>query len=396
MAIDVTVMDIDDDQIDTLFGGVASDKTFKAEDLTPAQKKEDEPSKDKSTKAEKQPSNSEKQEETPEVTEINEEDENDLFSTDAEEDEVKQSKKTSKEERSKDVKSTNFKNLVDHFVDSGKWVDFEGREDIEEVSEEDFLKISEQQDEFRVNSKFNDVLDKTGNYGKAIIEFEKNGGNPAQLLELFREQRDIQNVDLSEPDNQEEVIKAYYEAQGEDDEWIKDYIESLKDRGDEAFKKDAEKKHAKLLDVNKAEVAQVQQQQAGYKREQEEAQKFFQTNTRKAIHSKEDWSNAEKKDLEKFLLSYDKRLQDGRVVNSLFLKMTEIQQDPAKYIEFAKFIQDMDKYKEGVKKQAEKETVKKQWKLMKDSEGEGYKKATLVPDEIKSQRRDPFSLTFKQ
>ena len=141
MAIDVTVMDIDDDQIDTLFGGVASDKTFKAEDLTPAQKKEDEPSKDKSTKAEKQPSNSEKQEETPEVTEINEEDENDLFSTDAEEDEVKQSKKTSKEERSKDVKSTNFKNLVDHFIDSGKWVDFEGREDIEEVSEEDFLKI---------------------------------------------------------------------------------------------------------------------------------------------------------------------------------------------------------------------------------------------------------------
>jgi hypothetical protein len=396
MPTDVTILEIGDDQLDTLFGEVAPEKTFKAEDLTTAQKKEEETPQEKSTKNQK-PNNSEKKEETPEVTEINEEDENLLFTTETEETEVeKQStKKVTKEEKVKEAKSINFKNLVDHFVESGKWVDFEGREDIDEVSEEDFLKISEQQDDFRVNSKFNDVLDKTGDYGKAIIEFEKNGGNPAELLSLFREQRDIQNIDLADQDNQEEVIKAYYEAQGEDEEWIKDYVDSLKDRGDEAFKKDAEKKHAKLLDNNKQEVAQLQVQQKSFQKEQEEAQKYFQTNTRKAIHSKEDWSNSEKKDLEKFLLAYDKKLSDGRIVNSLFLKMTEIQQDPAKYVEFAKFIQDMDKYKEGVKKQAATETVKKQWKLIKDAEGEGYKKASLMPDEIKSKKQDPFSLTFK-
>lgn len=393
MSNDVKLLEIGDDELDTLFGEVAPEKTFKAEDLTTAQKKEE--PQEKSTKNQK-PNNSEKKEETPEVTEISEKDEDLLFTTDTEEEDVRQpAKKVSKEEKVKEAKSTNFKNLVDHFVESGKWVDFEGRDDIDEVSEEDFYKISEQQDEFRVSSKFNDVLDKTGNYGKAIIEFEKNGGNPTQLLDLFREQRDIQNVDLSDQDNQEEVIKAYYEAQGEDDEWIRDYVDSLKDRGDEAFKKDAEKKHSKLLEVNKQEVAQLQAQQKNFQLEQEEAQKYFQTNTRKAIHSKEDWSNSEKKDLEKFLLAYDKRLPDGRIVNSLFLKMTEIQQDPAKYIEFAKFIQDMDKYKEGVKKQAATETVKKQWKLIKDAEGEGYKKASLMPDEVKSKRQDPFSLTFK-
>ena len=399
MPIDVKVIDIDDEQLDTLFGEVAPEKTFKAEDLTTAQKKEEkkeETPEDKSTKAKKPNISEDKKEETPEVTEISEEDEDSLFTLEEDTaEEKKQPKKVSKEEKAKEAKAVNFKTLVDHFVESGKWVDFEGREEIEEISEDDFYKISEQQDDFRVNSKFNDVLDKTGNYGKAIIEFEKNGGNPTQLLDLFREQRDIQNVDLSEQDNQEEVIKAYYEAQGEDDEWIKDYVESLKDRGEEAFKKDAEKKHAKLLENNKAEVAQLQEQQKQVKIEQEEAQKFFQSNIRKSIHNTEDWSNAEKKELEKFLLAYDKKLQDGRVVNSLFLKMTEIQQDPAKYIKFAKFIQDMDKYDEGVKKKAATETTKKTWKLLKDAEGEGYKKASLMPDEVKAKKQDPFSLTFK-
>lgn len=397
MPIDVKVIDIDDDQLDTLFGEVAPEKTFKAEDLNTAQKKEEkeeDTSKDKSTKAKKPAISEDKEEETPKVTEITEEDEDELFHTEKEEEE-KPSKKISKEEKAKEAKSVNFKALVDHFVESGKWVDFEGREEIEEVSEDDFYKISEQQDEYRVSSKFNDVLDKTGEYGKAIIEFEKNGGNPAELLSLFREQRDIQNIDLTDEDNQEEVIKAYFEAKGEDDKWIDKYITRLKDEGTDAFKEDAEAKHAKLLENNKLEVAQLQIQQKQFQKEQEEAQKFFQSNIRKSIHNTEEWSNAEKKDVEKFLLSYDKKLPDGRVVNGLFLKMTEIQQDPAKYIKFAKFIQDMDKYEEGVKKKAATETVKKTWKLMKDAEGEGYKKATLMPDEIKAKKQDPFSLTFK-
>ena len=386
MPIDVTVIDIDDEQIDTLFGEAAPASTFKADDLEPAKKKET------PTKTEK-PNSDTEEDNTPEVTEIQEEDEEGLFAE--QEVEVVETKKATKEDKAKEAQTLNFKNLVDHLVESGKWAEFDGREDIEEINEEDFYKLTEAQDEHRVTSKFNDVLDRTGDYGKAIIQFEKDGGNPTELLQLFREQRDIQNVDLSVQDNQEEVIRAYYEAQDEDEAWINDYIDSLKDRGDEAFKRDAEKKHSKLLENNKAEVAQTLAQQAENKKVQEEAQKSFQTNIRKTIHSVEDWSNSEKKDLEKFLLSYDKKLQDGRVVNGLFVKMLEIQQDPNKYTKFAKFIQDMDKYEETIKKKASKETTKSTWKIIKDSEGEGFKKASIMPDEVKSKRIDPFSLTFK-
>lgn len=385
--VNVSVIELDDEQLDTLFPNDPG--SFKADDLIAAQKKEEK----KPTEAKESQQFQEKKDENQDPPEMTEEDENELFLVEKEEkeEETKPKKKVSKEDKEKEASSLNFKNLVDHFIESGKWVDFEGREEIEEISEEDFLKISEQQDEYRLNQKYQNV----GDYGKAIIDYEKNGGNPSNLIEIFRERRDLQNINLNDEDSQEEVIRAFYENQGEDDEWINEYIATQKDKGGDLFKKDAEKKHARLLEANKAEQKELEERQSQIKKEQEESQKAFHSTIRKSIHSKEDWSNAEKKDLEKFLLSYDKKLQDGRSVNGLFLKMIEIQQDPAKYIEFAKFIQDMDKYKQKVEKKAATETAKRDWKLIKDSEGEGYKKSTVLPDQISAKKRDPFSITFK-
>lgn len=391
----VEIIHLDDEQLDSLFGESAPDKTFKAEDLSTAQKKEEEKtSKKPPTKDEKPVLGDE--EETPPNPNITEEDEDVLFKEEDEEDGDKKSKpKTTKEEKQKEVKTVNFKNVVDHLIESGKWVDFEGREDLEEFSEEEFYALSEKQDEYRANKKFNDILDSTGEYGKAIVEFEKNGGNPSELLNLFREQRDILNISLDSEENQEEVIRAYLELQGEDDSDINDFIETAKDKGADYFKTLAEKRHAKLLETNKQEIQAIQEQQKNYKKQQEDAQLMFQSNIKKAIHSTADWSNSEKKDLEKFLLSYDKKLQDGRTVNGLFVKMLEIQQDPSKYIKFAKFIQDMEKYEQTVAKKAEKETVKKNWKLLKESEADVSKKGSILPDSSSTKRIDPFSITFK-
>ena len=98
MSNDVTLLEIGDEELDTLFGEVAPEKTFKAGDLTTAQKKEDTTTEKTTTQKNQKPNNSEKKEETPEVTEISEEDENELFTTETEE-EVKTPKKVSKEEK---------------------------------------------------------------------------------------------------------------------------------------------------------------------------------------------------------------------------------------------------------------------------------------------------------
>lgn len=247
-----------------------------------------------------------------------------------------------------------------------------------------------------MSSKFNDVLDSTGEYGKAIIEFEKNGGNPAELLNLFREQRDIVNVDLEDVDNQESVIRAYWESKGEDADWIDDYIETQKDKGLDVFKKDSEKKHARLLEENKGQIQETQRAQIEHKKAQEEALKNFEGNIRKTIYSNVELSKPEQKDLEKFLLNYNNKLPDGRMVNGFLLKMKEIQQDSTKYIKLAKFVQDMDKYEEKISKKAEKEVEKKTYKFLRDSQDEKYTKAAgESPSEIVAKRKDPFALTFK-
>lgn len=379
MSEQVQVSFVDDAEVDVLFGGKAPESTFNVSDLETKPKKEVEKEDNQEGKAPEAPS-----------VEITEEDQEALFEN------TEEDKKTSPKKKKETIsKSINYKDIVDYMVEEGKWVDFEGREDLEDLTEEEYLAIQEQQDSFRVDKKYNETLDKTGNYGKAIIEYEKNGGNPEKLLELFKEQRNIQNVDLSDSDNQEQVIRAYYEALDEDEAWIDEYVESLKDRGEDAFKKDAEKKHAKLLETSTKEIQNAQREQLEYKKAQIEAEQAYNQNIKKTIYNTEELSNAEKKDLEKFLIQKSYKLQDGREVNGLFVKMLEIQKDANKYVKFAKFIQDMDKYEEKLKKEATKETVKKQWRFLKDSEEDMTKKTSIMPEEGSAKKRDPFSLTFK-
>lgn len=399
MAETIEVRQMPDDDFDTLFGGESSTTPKEEKEEIPAPKKKLE-NLEKEEEGEENQADSEKDDKNPK-TEISEDDEEILFpSEDSEEDSEENSstgnKKVNKKPSSKDVaKSIDYKAVVDYMVESGKWADFEGREELEEIDEEGFLQIQEQQDDYRVQSKFSEKLDKVGEVGKAILKYEENGGNPEDLIAAYRERRDLSSVDLEDVDNQEEIIRAYYENQGEDSDWIDDYIETVKDKGLDVLKKDAEKKHSKLLELNKAEIAEMQKNQEEFKRNQEENRKAFETNIRTAIHKNEELSNAEKKDIEKFLLKYDVKLKDGRVVNSFFAKMLEIQADPLKYIELAKFVQNIDKYKEKVQTKTKNETLKKTWKFLKESEKELGGKGSILPDETKAKRKDPFSLTFK-
>jgi hypothetical protein len=43
---------------------------------------------------------------------------------------------------------------------------------------------------------FEELLDSTGVYGKAIIGHIKNGGNPDEIIDIFKEQKALQSLDL--------------------------------------------------------------------------------------------------------------------------------------------------------------------------------------------------------
>lgn len=374
-----------EEEIDTLFGG---------EDLPapPGSEKQEEPKKQeekpkKSNKSEVVDDEPQKEEEP---STIKEEDVEDLFDEDGDDD----SQPAKKKENVKN--EINYKAHVDYLVETGKFLDFEGREDLEEISEEDYKLILEKQIEYQVENRYKETLDSVGDVGKYIIEYTKNGGNPQDIVSLFREQRDIQSLDISTEEGQEEAIRAYLEFQGEDESDINDFIETAKDKGKEYFKSLAEKRHKKLLEINKEQIESAIEEQKEYKRQQEENIKQFNSTVRSLIHKNENLSQSEKKQLEKFMLSHDWQTRDGKRVTGLYAKLIEFNNDPEKLIKLANFLNDPEKFEKKIEKKAEKEAAKKTFNLVNSSQSLKHKKDSVFPDESKSRNVNPFEiLKFK-
>lgn len=290
----------------------------------------------------------------------------------------------------------NYKAHVDYLISTGKWKDWEGREDLDNISEEDYTKLIELQDEARLKERFDEEISTVGDVGKYIIEYTKNGGKAEDIVSLFREQRDIQSLDLTSPEDQEEAIRAYLEFQGETEEDIKDAIETAKDKGSDYFENLAKKRHQRLLDINRQEIEQSIENQKELRKRQEESVKQFNSSIKNNIYKSEDLTDSEKKQLEKFMLSYDYQLQDGKKVTSLYAKILEIQQDPSKLIKLAQFVSDMGKYEQKVAKKVEKEVTKKTFNFINSSQDMKHKKDSISPDVEKSKSINPFEqIKFK-
>lgn len=375
-----------EEEIDSLFGGEdlpAPPGSEKQEEL----KKQEKP---KSNKSEVVDDNPLKEEEP---STIKEEEVEDLFDDDEDNEDEKNTPAKKKENVKNEI---NYKAHVDYLVETGKFLDFEGREDLKEISEEDYKLILEKQIDFQVENKYKETLDSTGDVGKYIIEYTKNGGNAQDIISLFREQRDIKFLDISTPEGQEEAIRAYLEFQGEDDSDINDFIETAKDKGEDYFKSIAEKRHKKLLEINKEQIEAAVEEQKEYKRQQEENVKQFNSNVRSLIHKNENLSQTEKKQLEKFMLSHDWQTREGKKVTGLYAKLIEFNSDPEKLIKLANFLNDPEKFEKKIEKKAEKEAAKKTFNLVNASQAFKHKKDSAFPEEAKARSVNPFeTLKFK-
>lgn len=379
-----------EEEIDSLFGGEDIPAPPGSEKKEPA--KEEKPK--KSNKSETDDEDSPEKGE--EASSITEEEVEDLFNEVSDDDDDVQRTSKSKVDKSQVKNQVNYKAIVDYLVESGKFNEFEGREDLEEISEEDYTTILQKQIEYQVENRYREVIDSTGDVGKYIIEYTKNGGNPQDIVSLFREQRDIQSLDISTEDGQEEAIRAYLEFQGEEDSDIEDFIETAKDKGKEYFKSVAEKRHKKLLEINKQQIDASIEEQKEYKRQQEENAKQFNSNVRSLIHKNENLSQGEKKQLEKFMLSHDVQTKDGRRYTGLYAKLIEFNNDPEKLIKLANFLNDPEKFEKKIEKKAEKSAAVKTFNFVNSSQGFKHKKDSAFPEESKSKSVNPFeTLKFK-
>lgn len=247
-------------------------------------------------------------------------------------------------------------------IEKGVWKEFEGMEEFE-WNNENYAELVEQQAIWGAEDMFHELVDSTGPYGKAIISYAQNGGNPEEVIDLFKEAKKIENFDVSTEDGKVALLTKYYKDLGWNDKRIKRTIDAAIDSN--TLDEDVTEAKTEMEEAIKAEVEAKQQAQQQYLAKQKEAEEAFASNITGVLKERKDLTPTEKRDIATSLLVYDKKLPDGRMVNQFTLDFAKLQNDPKKYVDLVMFVRDYEKFKEKIAEKEEKKAVKKSWEFIK-------------------------------
>jgi hypothetical protein len=259
--------------------------------------------------------------------------------------------------------SSVLKNTVDYLVDQGLWVDFEGREGLE-ITQEVYAELAAKQAQHTAYEIVNELVDSTGSYGKAIISHIKQGGNPDEIIDLFKEQKAIEQIDTSTEDGKQLKIEKYYkDVLGWKSEKVTktvnrliedNEIDSEFDDVEELYNKHYEKKLAEIEEQTKAAEIET-------KRKQE----AFVGSIQDALDEETSLTTRDKQVIASSILDFKHKLDNGQKVNDFYLKFAEMQSDPKKYIKLVRFVMDTEGYEKQVQVQEKTKASKEIFNFIK-------------------------------
>lgn len=315
-----------------------------------------------------------------------------------EEGEDEKEKKTAK--RTKETKEPETKNedapevvsvlksTVDYLVENGLWQDFEGREDME-FDEETYAKLAAEQDKIRVQGMFDEMIDSTGPFGKAIIDFVKSGGNPDEIIDLFKEQKAVEAISTDSVDGQKTLIKQYYtDVMGWKPEKAEKYISNLVLSNE--LENEADEVKELYSSFYKKEADRLNQEQQEFANKQKEAEQAFEANIKNTVKARKDLNPSEKKMVEEYLLSYDQRLPNGQMVNKFYVNFAKMQANPEDYIDLVMFVMDKNKFVQKVAKTEETKATAKAFSFIKGNGAVSTKKGTSYDSMKKKEKVSGF------
>ena len=248
-------------------------------------------------------------------------------------------------------------------IERGIWREVENL-DTFEWTDENYGELATVQAQWSAEDSFNEMLDQSGDYGKAIFNHIKNGGDPKEIIDLFKEAKRVNNLDITEESGQQNIIREYYsKVLNWPESKITRFITSAIDN--KALKEEATDVKTLLEAEIKAEVQAREQQQAEALKARQEQERNWAGGITTALKSREDLSEKEKRELHQNLLTYNQKLPDGRVVNQFTMDFMKLQQDPQQYIELVRFVKDPAKYTARIEKEKTKEAAKKSWEFIK-------------------------------
>jgi hypothetical protein len=328
----------------------------------------------------------------------NEEDQNDSEDDgeddgeDADKKAKKDDEKTSSLETDDDVKAF-LKARVNFLVEKGEWQPFEGIEEVE-WDEETFAEIELKQREFTRQMMRDELLDSFGPYGKQIAEYSANGGDPDDLIDIFKEQIQVQNFSIDTEEQQRELVYKYEtEFLGKKPERVTKYINTLiadKELADEASaaKEAMESKlKEKAEEIQKAQLDTIEQE----KEKQRRIVKDFSDSVSSYLNSSKEISTKEKQEIINVLTKFDKKLKNGTPVNEFYFKFAEFKKNLPDYIELVRFVLNPKGYKKAAITEGKNAATEKSFKLIRTGQKTKSAKGT-VPDSNSNPKTTKFKL----
>lgn len=263
-------------------------------------------------------------------------------------------------------------------IKKGEWVDFEGREDFE-WTEENFAQLEIDQRKHQKEQMVEEILNSFGPTGREIAQYTANGGNPDDLIDIFKEQQRVENLTVDTEEAQKAVVLKYEtEFLGKKPERVKKYIDSLIADKD---LKDAANEAKEAMEANLAEQAtQLQEQQEAVVKQQQSKQKAdiqrFSNDVSNVINADKSITPEEKAQLLKVLTKYDKRLPNGTPVNEFYNKFAEFKKDLKNYVKFVRFVMNPEKYEKGLTNKGKTDAVEQSFKLARSAQKSKKLKST--------------------
>jgi len=224
-------------------------------------------------------------------TTIKKEKEVDLFAEDTLGDEVQPTTETKEIETN--TKTTEdgeeepelFNTLAKVMKDKGVFQNVEIKDD-EDIDEEKFIELQDQEIESRVEETIENFFEEMDEDAKAFINFKKNGGSTQDFLNVYANSLSLDDIDLTDEDDQERIVRYYLKIQeGEDSDVIEDKIAWLKEN--KKLSNHAEKYDQKLKDIDRKNKEALINSQKEAEKNKIEATKKFREILSKEVETKE-------------------------------------------------------------------------------------------------------------
>lgn len=284
-----------------------------------------------------------------------------------------------------------FSNTYRHLVNQGIWNEVEGEGfDPDNMTPEVWAQVAIQQATETAHAFFDELVDRTGKY-RNILDHAMRNGDPEDIINLFKEERYNDSLDLKQPADQKEIIRRYHINLLE---WDKDTTESFINKAEADNELE---KYATLADkqYKKHFKSQLDQRNMELKAREDKAAQdrlhFVETMT--AVIDDTKLSNDKKQFLKKSLFTSSVQLSPTRSVTPFQAAMLKMQQNPQEYLDLIRFVMDRKAYLEAATAKKDNNTTQSAFRLKLNSGGSG-KSAEIPAERQKTRRENPTELRF--